>query len=63
MFGMYGFNYRNEGDKMKLVRRKVVCVYGKFDNKSDFVLEPAYSDGEDVGEVFWIEKVEPKEKK
>lgn len=23
-----------------MTRRKVVCVFGKFDDKSDFVLEP-----------------------
>ena len=24
-----------------MVKRKVVCVFGKFDDKSDFVLEPS----------------------
>jgi hypothetical protein len=38
-----------------IIRRKVVCVFGKFDNKSDFVLEPVCKECE---EAFWIEKVE-----
>jgi len=27
-----------------MVKRKVVCVFGKFDDESDFVLEPVCSD-------------------
>jgi len=34
------------------IKRKVVCVFGKFDDKSDFVLEPATDKDEDA---FWIE--------
>lgn len=26
------------------IKRKVVCIFGKFDNKSDFVLEPPCSE-------------------
>ena len=29
----------------KIIRRKVVCVYGKFGEKSDFVIEPVCFDG------------------
>ncbi|MFA5746431.1 MAG: hypothetical protein WC932_06290 [archaeon] len=36
------------------VKRKVVCVYGRFDNTSDFVLEPACCE-EDEKDAFWIE--------
>lgn len=25
----------------KMIKRKVVCVYGRYDEESDFVLEPA----------------------
>ena len=42
------------------IRRKVVCVFGKFDNKSDFVLEPACPDDCDCDickKAFWIEEV------
>ena len=41
-----------------MVRRKVVCVSGKFDNDSDFVLEPVCEgvcDCEICKEGFWIE--------
>ena len=43
------------------MKRKVICIWGKFDNKSDFVLEPACKDECNCGEcedAFWIEKVE-----
>ena len=43
--------------KRKKIRRKVVCVYGKFDKESDFVLEP-YIDGcpcDDCDKAFYIE--------
>lgn len=43
------------------IKRKVVCVFGKFDEKSDFVLEPPCSDGdkcEVCGKTFWIEECE-----
>jgi len=45
------------------IRRKVVCAYGKFDNKSDFVLEPACEkdDCDNCKDAFWIEKVEEKQ--
>lgn len=36
------------------IRRKVVCVFGKFDDKSDFVIEPLL-EGEDDEDAFWIE--------
>ena len=42
----------------KIVKRKVICVWGKFDNKSDFVLEPVCSeecDCEVCKDAFWIE--------
>lgn len=43
-----------------MTRRKVVCVFGKFDDKSDFVLEPVCEDKncEYCKDAFWIEKVE-----
>ncbi len=37
----------------KKIRRKVVCVYGKFDETSDFVIEPDFS-GKDK-DAFYIE--------
>jgi len=40
----------------KSVKRKVVCVYGKFDNKSDFVLEPATGKEKEL-KPFWIQEV------
>jgi hypothetical protein len=42
------------------IRRKVVCVYGVFDNKSDFVLEPVIEScdcDECKKNAFWIEEV------
>jgi len=47
------------------IRRKVICVYGKWGKETDFVLEPVY-DYEDekdlkknkIGKIFWIEEVE-----
>lgn len=45
----------------KIIKRKVVCVYGKFDEDSDFVIEPACGDNaceECDKESFWIQKVE-----
>jgi len=50
--------------KTKPIRRRVVCVYGKWGKKTDFVIEPAIEgDGsEDVGKVFWIEEVKEKNK-
>ena len=44
-----------------MTKRKVVCVWGKFDDKSDFVLEPACCDCskcEICKNAFWIEDVE-----
>ena len=49
-----------------MTKRKVVCVFGKFDNKSDFVLEPICKPTEHskdetceiCKDAFWIEKVE-----
>jgi len=43
------------------IRRKVVCVYGKFDDKSDFVLEPVCKDDDNCKvckNSFWIVKEE-----
>jgi hypothetical protein len=40
------------------IRRKVTCVFGKFDNKSDFVLEPVCKNEcncEVCKDSFWIE--------
>ena len=37
-----------------MTKIKVVCVYGKFGENSDFVLEPAVDSDKDA---FWIEKV------
>ena len=40
-----------------MTKRKVVCVYGKFDNESDFVIEPVCSDDcqcEICKDAFWI---------
>lgn len=39
----------------KKIRRKVVCVWGRFDNGSDFVLEPLEPDEMDAKDGFWIE--------
>lgn len=41
-----------------MVRRKVVCIFGKFDDSSDFVLEPVCENNCDCDlckEGFWIE--------
>lgn len=41
-----------------MTKRKVVCIFGKFDDKSDFVLEPTCEEGCDCDlckEGFWIE--------
>jgi len=43
------------GENKKPVKRKVVCVYGKFDNKSDFVLEPATGKEKEL-KPFWIQE-------
>ena len=46
------------------IKRKVVCVFGKFDDKSDFVIEPVCSDDcncESCKDAFLIEEVEEKE--
>lgn len=43
-----------------MTKRKVVCISGKFDDKSDFVLEPVYPDSCDCEfckDAFWIEDV------
>jgi len=43
-----------------MVKRKVVCVFGKFDDKSDFVLEPSCPDSckyDICKDAFWIEEV------
>ena len=48
----------------KKMKRKVVCVFGKFDDKSDFVIEPVCDDDcncKSCKDAFWIEKVEEKE--
>lgn len=46
--------------KEHAITRKVVCVFGKFDNKSDFVLEPACNSKtcECCKDSFYITKVE-----
>jgi len=44
-----------------MVKRKVVCVFGKFDDESDFVLEPVCSDSSNCDickKAFYIEEVE-----
>ena len=43
---------------------KVVCVYGKFEKGSDFVLEPVDDCECDIckDKSFWIQKVEGEEK-
>ena len=41
-----------------MVRRKVTCVFGVFDDKQDFVLEPCCSDTCECDickDAFWIE--------
>jgi hypothetical protein len=43
---------------IKNVRRKVVCVYGKFDNESDFVLEPAAPSDKDWFYIYGKEEKE-----
>ncbi len=42
-----------------MTKRKVVCVYGKFDDIADFVLEPVCGDEncECCKDAFWIEDV------
>ena len=42
--------------KKKKIKRKVVCVWGNFDDKSDFVLEPYIKGDEEYGNVFYIQK-------
>jgi len=45
---------------IKMVKRKVTCVFGKFDDKSDFILEPACPDElncECCKNAFWIEEI------
>jgi hypothetical protein len=48
----------------KIIKRKVVCVFGNFDDKSDFVLEPCdCPDGhgcEFCKDSFWIRKTKGK---
>lgn len=46
------------GARLK-IRRKVVCVFGKFDGSKDFILKPVCEDGCDCDickEGFWIER-------
>lgn len=49
----------NELKSPKRVKRKVFCVFGNFDDKSDFVIEPAIHeypcDCKDCKDSFWIE--------
>jgi len=53
-----------------MTKRKVVCVWGKFDDKSDFVLEPVCEPTEHSKEEtceickdgFWIEDVKENKK-
>ena len=47
----------------KTIKRKVVCVFGKWGKKTDFVIEPVCSEDcncEICKNAFWIEKVEEK---
>lgn len=37
-----------------MTRRKVVCVFGEFDDKSDFVLEPVCTCEDCDERGFWI---------
>ena len=49
-----------QNDRSVQTKRKVVCVFGKFDNKSDFVLEAACPDKckcEICKDAFWIEEI------
>lgn len=44
----------------KPIKRKVVCVFGEWGKKTDFVLEP-YSKGDEkeedvLGKAFWIQE-------
>ena len=41
-----------------MTKRKVVCIFGEFNDSSDFVLEPACSEDcncELCKDAFWIE--------
>jgi len=43
-----------------MVKRKVTCVFGKFDDKSDFVLEPSCPEEckcDICKDTFWIEDI------
>lgn len=42
----------------KLIKRKVVCVFGKWGKDTDFVIEP-YVEGDEevIGKSFWIQEV------
>ena len=52
---------RNVGSNhKKKIKRKVVCVFGKWGTKTDFVLEPACSDKckcDLCKDAFWVEEV------
>ncbi len=41
-----------------MIKRKVVCVYGKFDDESDFVLEPICNNPSCscCKDAYWIEE-------
>lgn len=48
----------NNLQKEQIIRR-VVCIFGKFGNDTDFVIEPACSDTckcEICKDAFWIEE-------
>jgi hypothetical protein len=42
-----------------MTKRKVTCVFGKFDETSDFVLEPCCENEncKECKDAFWIEEV------
>jgi len=48
---------------IKDIRRKVICVYGKFDNESDFVLEPATEGDKDWFYIYGKEEKEGNKKR
>lgn len=46
-----------------MVKRRVVCIFGNYGLKSDFVIEPTCSDDcmcEVCKDGFWIEEIENK---
>lgn len=50
----------------KGIKRKVVCVFGKWGKNTDFVIEPAHYDNKCSlckDESFWIQEIKVKKKK